>query len=312
MSAATTTTQTLNIKMGETTVALQGPVLEAAPTPVTPSVPIYSLDVTAVQNQAAAKAVPPTTPMKPAPERAPSSTITPEQHELILSMLPLVKTIVGRIAINLPSHISQEDLLSAGVMGLMDAVRRYDSTKGCSIKSYVAIRVRGAVLDELRSMDWAPRSVHRQARDFRKVQEALEQRLGREASESELAAEMKMSAEDFDRFLESIRPTSFISLQDARSHDSSQDDLSHEECIADPNSISPLGNTLNSEHSALIEKSIGLLNPIEQKVLALYYYEGLRLKEIAEVLSVTESRVSQIHTLAVQRLRGKLESARNQ
>jgi len=161
-------------------------------------------------------------------------------------------------------------------------------------------------------MDWAPRSVHRQARDFRKVQEGLEQRLGREATEVELAQEMKMSAEDFDRFVESIRPTSFISLQDARSRDHSQDDLLHEECIADPNGISPLGNSLDKEHTSLIEKSIGTLNPIEQKVLALYYYEGLRLKEIAEVLEVTESRISQIHTLAVQRLRGKLEVAQSQ
>jgi RNA polymerase sigma factor for flagellar operon FliA len=273
---------------------------------------IYCLDPEAIQNKASTEAAPTKNSMNNAPERAPSSTITPEQHELILSMLPLVKTVVGRIAINLPSHISQEDLLSAGVMGLMDAVRRFDASKGCGIKSYVAIRVRGAVLDELRSMDWAPRSVHRQARDFRKVQEALEQRLGREASESELAQEMKMSAEEFDRFAESIRPTSFISLQDARSHDPFQDDLSHEECIADPNGVSPLGDSLTKEHHTMIEKSIGLLNPIEQKVLALYYYEGLRLKEIAEVLQVTESRVSQIHTLAVQRLRGKLESAQNE
>jgi RNA polymerase sigma factor FliA len=266
----------------------------------------------------AARASYQTSPVRPAAtpsmkqEPDPRSEITPAQHEAILNLLPLVKTVVGRVAINLPTHISQEDLLSAGVMGLMDAVRRYDPSKGCSLKSYVAIRIRGAVLDELRNMDWAPRSVHRQAREFRKVQEALEQRLGREATENELAREMKMNTEEFDRFIESIRPTAFISLQDVRSLDGGHDDLLQEECIADPQGISPLTNSLSQEHRSLVEQSIGTLNPTEQKVLALYYYEGLRLKEIAEVLQVTESRVSQIHTLAVQRLRGKLETATNQ
>jgi len=237
---------------------------------------------------------------------------TSEQHALILGMLPLVKTIVGRIAITLPAHISQEDLLSAGVMGLMDAVRRYDPAKGCSLKSYVMIRVRGSVLDELRNMDWAPRSVHRQARDFRRVQEALEQRLGREATEAELARELKISIEELERLLDSIRPTSFLSLQDVRSHDPSQDDLLQEECIPDPNSANPSSAILTRENREWVMESIKGLSPIEQKVLALYYYEGLRLKEIAEVLEVTESRVSQIHTLAVQRLRSRLERAEHQ
>jgi RNA polymerase sigma factor FliA len=233
-----------------------------------------------------------------------------EQHQTILSMLPLVKTVVGRIAITLPSHISQEDLMSAGLMGLMDAVQRYDASKGCSLKNYVAIRIRGAVLDELRNMDWAPRSVHKMARDFRKIQAELEQRLGREASEVEMATEMKISLEELDKLLDTIRPTSFISLQDVRSHrDGGGDDLLHEECVADPNSPTPLANTLDNESHALVVEAIKTLNPTEQKVLALYYYEGLRLKEIAEALSVTESRVSQIHTLAVQRLRTKIEQA---
>jgi RNA polymerase sigma factor FliA len=245
---------------------------------------------------------PPPKPVNPASQQ--------EQHDLIVSMLPLVKTVVGRIAITLPSHISQEDLLSAGLMGLMDAVQRYDASKGCSLKNYVAIRIRGAVLDELRNMDWAPRSVHKLARDFRKIQMELEQRLGREASEAEMAQEMKISLEELDKLLDTIRPTSFISLQDVRSHrDGAGDDLLQEECIADPNSPTPLANTLDSESHALVVDAIKTLNPTEQKVLALYYYEGLRLKEIAEALSVTESRVSQIHTLAVQRLRCKIEQA---
>jgi RNA polymerase sigma factor FliA len=239
------------------------------------------------------------------------NTPTPEQHELILSMLPLVKTVVGRIAITLPAHVSQEDLISAGLMGLMDAVQRFDASKGCSLKNYVAIRIRGAVLDELRRMDWAPRSVHRQARDFRKVQEALEQRLGREATEAEIATELKISPEELDRLLEAIRPASFISLQDARSHRDESDDLLHEECIADPKSVNPLENTLNNEQQEMMVQAIQALSPVEQKVLALYYHEGLRLKEIALALNVTESRVSQIHTLAVQRLRTKIEQAQN-
>ncbi len=226
---------------------------------------------------------------------------------MIVSMLPLVKTVVGRIAISLPQHISQDDLLSAGLIGLMDAVRRYDPAKGSSLKSYVAMRVRGAVLDELRSMDWAPRSVHRQARDFRKIQQALEQRLGREASESELAEEMHISIDELERVLANIRPASFISLQDVRSLQGMDGDLTQEECIQDTKAKSPLDISLTAEHHRLVVETIQSLSPIEQKVLALYYYEDLRLKEIAETLNVTESRVSQIHTLAIQRLRARLE-----
>jgi len=257
----------------------------------------------------------PATISVPLDERGPvteSPTTTAEQHALILSLLPVIKTVVGRIAITLPSHVSQEDLLSAGVLGLMDAVKRFDPVKGCSLRSYVAIRVRGAVLDELRNMDWAPRSVHRQAREFRKIQDALEQRLGRQATDEELAKEMKISIEELEHQLESIRPTSFISLQDVRSHDPSQDDLMQEELIADPDGNTPFKTTLTKEQQQWVEKSIKALSPIEQKVLALYYYEGLRLKEIAAALEVTESRVSQIHTLAVQRLRSRLERAENQ
>jgi RNA polymerase sigma factor for flagellar operon FliA len=233
---------------------------------------------------------------------------TPEQQALIFSMLPLVKTVVGRIAMTLPSHIRQEDLLSAGVIGLMDAARRFDPSKGTSFKNYAATRVRGAVLDELRKLDWTPRSIHRQARDFRKVQETLEQRLGREATEAELAQEMSMPIEEFERFLDTIRPSSFISLQDVRSHNpDSDEDLLQEECIADPKGQTSLDASLSDERRTLLIQTIKALNPIEQKVLALYYHEGLRLKEIAEVLGVTESRVSQIHTLAIQRLRSRIE-----
>jgi RNA polymerase sigma factor for flagellar operon FliA len=233
-----------------------------------------------------------------------------EQHEAILGLLPLVKTVVGRIAISLPPHVNQEDLLSAGLMGLMDAVKRFDAAKGSSLKSYVAMRVRGAVFDALRSMDWVPRSVHRQARDFRKVQQTLEQRLGRAATEQELAQEMKIPIEELDRLLENIRPAFFISLQDVRSNqDSSEGDLVQEECILDPNAINPATTSIDNERQQLMIESIKALSPIEQKVLALYYYEELRLKEIAEVLEVTESRVSQIHTLAIQRLRSRLERA---
>lgn len=236
-----------------------------------------------------------------------------EQHALIMSMLPLVKTVVGRVAISLPSHINQEDLLSAGLMGLMDAVQKYDPSKGSNVKSYAAMRIRGAVLDELRKMDWAPRSVFRRARDFRKVQQALEQRIGRQATEDELAREMNMSIDELEQLLENIRPAFFISLQDVRSNrDESEGELLHEECIEDSKAITPLNQTLDAEGRRLIAETIKDLNPIEQKVLALYYYEDLRLKEIAKILDVTESRISQIHSLAIQRLRSRLDRARSQ
>ena len=237
----------------------------------------------------------------------PAGDITAAQHEVILSTLPFVKTIVGRVAINLPAHVSQEDLLSAGVMGLMDAVRRFDPSKGASIKNYAAMRVRGAVLDELRKMDWVPRSVHRDARDFRKVQESLEQRLGRAASEPELARELDLSEEELGQLLDRIRPSTFVSLDDVRSmQDRGEGDLLQAECIADPETVSPMDETSKREQFKLIAEGIKALPENEQKVLGLYYYEGLRLKEIAVILGVTESRVSQVHTLAIQRLRSRM------
>lgn len=247
-------------------------------------------------------------PQSPGMDSLKDQPSTPEQQALVFSMLPLVKTVVGRVAMTLPSHVRQEDLLSAGVIGLMDAARRYDPAKGTSFKNYAAMRIRGAVLDELRKMDWIPRSIHRQARDFRKVEEALEQRLGREATEAELAQEMRMPIEDFERFLETIRPASFISLQEVRSHSlESDEDLTNEECIPDPTGKTSLDASLSDERRTLLAGTIRTLSTIEQKVLALYYYEGFRLKEIAEVLGVTESRVSQIHTLAIQRIRSRME-----
>lgn len=243
------------------------------------------------------------------PGTAPTTAdgITAAQHELILSILPFVKTVVGRVAMNLPSHVSQEDLLSAGVMGLMDAVRRFDPSKGASIKNYAAMRVRGAVLDELRKMDWVPRSVHRDARDFRKVQESLEQRLGRAATEPELARELKLTETELEQLLDRIKPSTFISLDDVRSiQDRGEGDLLQSECITDPDSVSPLDETSRREQLKLISDGIKLLPEGEQKVLALYYYEGLRLKEIAVILGVTESRISQVHALAIQRLRSRL------
>jgi RNA polymerase sigma factor for flagellar operon FliA len=245
-----------------------------------------------------------------APGQSSDVASTPEEQALVLNTLPLVKTVVGRIAIVLPPHIHQEDLLSAGVMGLMDAARRYDPSKGMSFKNYAAMRVRGAILDELRRMDWVPRAIYRKARDFRKTQEALEQRLGREATEPELAREMGMSAAEFGSFLDSIRPASFVSLDDVRSRRDCDEDLTHAECIADPNGRTSLDASLDEERSSVLVETIQALKPMEQKVLAFYYYEGMRLREIAEVMGITISRVSQIHTLAIQRIRRRLETAK--
>jgi RNA polymerase sigma factor for flagellar operon FliA len=226
-----------------------------------------------------------------------------KREQTIEMMLPLVRHVVARMALFLPPHVSKDDLLGAGVVGLIDAVDRFDETKGCSLKTYCALRIRGSILDELRRLDWVPRSIHRDARHLMEVQEILAQKLGREPLEEELREELKMSSEEFHSFLDRVKPASCFSLQEPAFNGDEADPLLHEEVLADPTSIDAANSMLKEEDKEILREQLQQLPLVQAQVLTLYYLEDLRLKEIAEILDLTESRVSQIHTLAINRLR---------
>lgn len=238
---------------------------------------------------------------------------TPENRDqLIEQNLPLVRHIVGRMMMHLPSHVCADDLFSAGVMGLIQAVDRYNCDRGANLKTYCTLRIRGAILDELRRQDWVPRSVHREARRLQEAQAQLAQKLGREPKPDEIAAELGMTTDAFQDLADRVKPVSFISIQEPVLGGDSGDPLFKEETLADQNATDSLRELLGSEDRRILVEQLRQLPKQQMQVLSLYYIEDLRLKEIAEIMSLTESRVSQIHTLAISRLRAAFERARQQ
>lgn len=227
------------------------------------------------------------------------------EQALVMHYLPLVKSVLGRMTMCLPPHVDVGDLYSAGMLGLLQAIRNYNPNCGSSFANYARWRIKGAVLDELRKLDWMPRSVHAKSR---KVQEAMlrvEEQTGRMATEAELAAELGISSRQLQQWLDEIRPAAFVSL-DAAIESDQGDTTSLHEAIQDESQSSPFQDAAKAELVGLVAALIKRLPPAHQKVLALYYFEGLRLREIAELLGVTESRVCQIHTQAILKLKAEL------
>lgn len=224
-----------------------------------------------------------------------------ERDFLITSHLPKVKYIADRIAAKLPPSVERDDLYGAGVVGLIDAVERYDASRGIAFTTFAEMRVRGAILDNLRSLDWASRSTRRRAREVQAAYSKIEQENSRAATEEEVAERMKISLAELHETLQDIRGLTVANL-DERDEDTG---LSVSEMIADKK-ISPLDQLEESQRRRLLSKSIDKLPERERRVIALYYLEELTMKEIGEVLGVTESRVSQLRTQAVIRLRANL------
>jgi RNA polymerase sigma factor FliA len=218
---------------------------------------------------------------------------------LVESHLSLVKTVVGRIAMTLPPHVDSEDLYSAGVVGLLQALRNFDEKNGASFATYARIRIQGAVLDELRRMDWQSRSIRDRTRKVQAVVAELEQRKGRCPTEEEMAAALKISVADYGALLEEIRPVTFVCLDALQGNGEDDENHPRSDSIADPTQRDPVENVERRELAQLIAQRIQELPETQRKVLALYYYEDLRLREIAEVLGLTESRICQIHTQAI-------------
>lgn len=229
------------------------------------------------------------------------------RDELIVRYLFLVKIVVGKVAANLPSHIKVDDLYSSGVTGLIRAVEKFDHTKNNKFETYAIFLIKGAIIDELRKLDWIPRSVHQKANQIANAQQALQQSLGRDPTDSELATYLKITETELDELLARVRPAILIPLNAEVT--SNEDDFSPLlERIADSKAELSSEVLDRKEFSQLLEKAIDALAEQERKVLILYYYEELMLKEIGKILGISESRVSQIHTKAILKLRGRLKT----
>jgi RNA polymerase sigma factor FliA len=219
---------------------------------------------------------------------------------------PLVKYVAGKVAIGMPHNVEFDDLVGFGVFGLFDAIEKFDPEKHVKFKTYAVTRIRGAIFDELRSIDWVPRSVRQKSREIEDAIHRLEASLGRAASDEEVANELNMDLEEFQKTMMKISGTSILSLNDVWYNDDENDKVTIVDSIESPNSMNPDTIVEKEEIKRVIVEAINELPEKEKKVLVLYYYEDLTLKEIGKVLEVTESRISQLHTKAIMRLRSKL------
>ncbi len=227
------------------------------------------------------------------------------REKLLLEHLAQVQYIARRIHDRLPPQVLLEDLVHAGILGLMDAVRKYDPSKNVQLKHYAEFRIRGAILDSLRQVDWSPRALRRQARRLEKATLDCKARLGRDPSEPEIAAELQMSLESLQRLLGDLRGLDIGSLPWEGSDPNGEDAL---EARAGSEQEDPYHQTLRSEMTGLLERAIAELSAREREVLALYHFEELTMKEVGAVLGIGESRVSQIHTAALLRLRAAMRA----
>ncbi len=225
-----------------------------------------------------------------------------EQDRLVEQYAPLVKRIAYHLLGRLPSSVQVEDLMQAGMIGLLEASRKFDFGKGASFETYAGIRIRGAMLDEVRKGDWAPRSVHRNTRMVSDAMRAVEARLGRDAKDHEIAAELEMSLEEYYTILSDTAGSKLFSFDDLLESGAPADVQGGEE---------PFSGLQDERFRAALIEAIDSLPERERLLLSLYYDEELNLKEIGAVLGVSESRVSQLHSQCAARLRSKLVSWRN-
>ncbi|MCP4005898.1 MAG: FliA/WhiG family RNA polymerase sigma factor [bacterium] len=227
------------------------------------------------------------------------------KETIVLEHTALIRYIVNRIAVRLPSHIDLDDLQSTGVIGLMDAIDKYNPDKNCKFKTYAEFRIKGAILDQLRSLDWVPRSIRQKSRRLEQAYQEIEQRVGRAATESEVASSLGLDLEEFHFLVNQVRGVSMVNLDELRSGGDSDQPL-HGDIFEDVKSENPFSSLKLRERREAVAECIGILPEKERLVISLYYYEDLNMKEIGGVLGITESRVCQIHTKAVARLRSKL------
>lgn len=232
-----------------------------------------------------------------------------QKDQLITEYSPLIKFIAQKIAVRLPSNIELDDLISAGVIGLMDAIEKYDPSRDNKFKTYAEFRIRGAILDELRAQDWVPRSIRDKAKLLDRTMVALEAELGRTATDEEIAKALNITIDEFYDLVNQVRPVSLLSIHDSQTFNDADNKRSIENLLEGSKLHNPYNQLNIKTVKEVVAQAIEELPDRQRLVLSLYYYEDLNLKEIGQVLRVTESRVSQLHAQAVARLRSKLNGA---
>jgi RNA polymerase sigma factor for flagellar operon FliA len=228
------------------------------------------------------------------------------RDRLILTYAPLVKYVAGRLGSGLPAHVDEGDLVSYGLLGLISAIERYDPDRDVKFETYAIARIKGSIIDELRQMDWVPRSVRARAREIERAMTELEAKLGRAPTEEEISKKLGVSQEDLQDSLLEISRTSIAALDELWTASSSGDQVALIDTIEDTQGPEPQTALAATETREALGEAIARLPEREKLVVTLYYYEELTLREIGEVLGVTESRVSQLHTKAILRLKARL------
>jgi RNA polymerase sigma factor for flagellar operon FliA len=229
------------------------------------------------------------------------------RERLVVAYSPLVKYVAGRMGSGLPAHVEEADLISYGLGGLISAIERFDLSREIKFETYAIARIRGSIIDELRTLDWVPRSVRARAREIERVNMKLEAKFQRAPTDEEMSAELNLTIEEFHEALLQIANSTIVALDELWNvSDSTGDSVSLLDTLPDRDAPDPQMLVDQSELRDRIADAIAALPEREKLVVALYYYENLTLREIGEVLGVTESRVSQLHTKAVLRLRSKL------
>ena len=232
------------------------------------------------------------------------------RDKFIRQYMPLVKYVAGKVSTGMPDSVEFDDLVGFGQFGLLDAINKFDPEKNVKFKTYAVTRIRGAIFDELRELDWVPRSVRQKSREIEDTIVELEARLGRTASDSEIAQAMGMTEKEYQDAVMKVSGTSVLSLNDVWYSGDDSEHMSLADSIESPSSLNPDVIVEREEVRKIIIQAINELPENEKMVIVLYYHEDLTFKEIGQVLDVSESRISQLHTKANLRLRAKLTSMR--
>ena len=232
-----------------------------------------------------------------------------DEKDLIERYLPLVRNVVDRIKHNVPAHVDADDLYSVGITGLIAAVRKFDPKQGTTFAGYAAMRIRGAILDELRRMDWCPRRARARSRKLKTAINDVEQKVGRAATDAEVSAALGLDAKEYAKWVDEAKPVTFIAIDQTSEHQEGDGPSLHD-LLADDNDVTGRDNLEKAELVQLLTQRIAELPDIPKKILAMYYFENMRLAEIAEVFGLTESRICQIHAQTILGLRAYLQRVR--
>lgn len=231
------------------------------------------------------------------------------RERIILKYSSFVKYVAGRMAINLPSNVDYDDLVSYGIFGLLDAIDKFDPDRNVKFKTYAKTRIRGAILDELRVLDWTPRSIRQKGKQLEKAMLELEAHLGREPTDEEISAQLGMTVKELHRLYEDTKQSLMMSLDEGDPE--GEGNVSRKDFLEDVQLITPEKNAERNELKRILAEEITKLSERERLVIVLYYFEQLTSKEIGKILGVSDSRISQLHTKAVLRLRGRLAKLRS-